>query len=196
MNPESQYRSQPGRQGFEEVRPVFRLFHTWSSHPLLSANHMLSMVPDARKHKGERDMAHWSQKTKSTITRGLENVIEGTLVPPEETNISEDKTSPQVDYSIFLPLDGTTVENRWWKARAIWHWILKLQPLCCRGITEASEGRAQSSCLETFLVVQWFRLCLAMQGTQVPSLVRVPDSTRCTVQTINKQIKHFWKKKA
>ena len=53
---------------------------------------MLSMVPDARKHKGERDMAHWSQKTKSTITRGLENVIEGTLVPPEETNISEDKT--------------------------------------------------------------------------------------------------------
>ena len=28
-------------------------------------------------------------------------------------NISEDKTSPQVDYSIFLPLDGTTVENRW-----------------------------------------------------------------------------------
>lgn len=53
---------------------------------------MLGMVPDARKYKGERDMAHWSQKTKFTITRGLENIIEGTLVPSEETNISEDKT--------------------------------------------------------------------------------------------------------
>ena len=51
---------------------------------------MLGMVPDAAKYKGEKDMVYWSQKTAS-ITRGLENIIEGTLDPPEVSNIFEDK---------------------------------------------------------------------------------------------------------
>ena len=66
------------------------------------------------------------------------------------------------------------------------------KPLCCQGVKEANEGRRHRSCLETLLVAQWLRLCLPLQGTQVPSLVGVLDSTCCTVQTINKQIKLFF----
>ena len=68
--------------------------------------------------------------------------------------------------------------------------------LCCKGVKEANEGRRHRSCLETLLVAQWLRLCLPLQGTQVPSLVGVLDSTCCTVQTINKQIKHFFLKES
>ena len=48
------------------------------------------------------------------------------------------------------------------------------------------------------LVVQWFRLCLAMQGTQVPSLVREPTAhataeARCRPMNTYFLAKKMWR---
>ena len=108
---------------------------------------MLGMVPNARRYRGEKDMVSHLKNSQSIVTRGLGNITERMLVPPEVPNVLEDKSvaSNIIDHKnpfflfIFghpsaygVPGSGVRSEPQVQPKQQLWQRQI-LNPLCWAG---------------------------------------------------------------